>query len=34
MDLLTATLDDASSVLLRARLDGFAQKNHEEVVRQ
>ncbi len=34
MDFLTATLDDASTALLRAKLDDFAQKNREEVVLQ
>ncbi len=34
MDFLTATLDGASAALLRAKLDDFAQKNHEEVVLQ
>ena len=34
MDFLTATLDEASTALLRAKLDDFAQKNREEVALQ
>ncbi|HSB02431.1 MAG TPA: extracellular solute-binding protein [Anaerolineales bacterium] len=34
MDFLIPTLDDASTALLRAKLDDFARKNREEVVLQ